>query len=177
MLPGTDDNPGDSHHHHQQQKVVGVTNDETSHQKYGHNIDFFCKDIHLLRILWDILSEHLCHRWHQTTLWIIQVFTEQDHKFSPRYSRRVIVSRTEAGPGMNILSCSPGWSSSLGPRRGNRTMRWRKQRTVGLLAGYSKGCWVKCCPLGWAEVFVYVVLKTNTGGQISCQGINVSRCK
>ena len=51
MLPGTDDNPGDSHHHHQQQKVVGVTNDKTSHQKYGHNIDIFCKDIHLLRIL------------------------------------------------------------------------------------------------------------------------------
>ena len=129
MLPGTDDNPGDSHHHHQQQKVVGVTNDKTSHQKYGHNIDFFCKDIHLLRILWDILSEHLCHRWHQTTLWIIQVFTEQDHKFSPRYSRRVIVSRSEARPGMNILFCSPGGAAAA--KRFSRLKhckQWRKQK-------------------------------------------------
>ena len=30
-------------------------------------------------------------------------------------------------------------------------------------------------PLGLTEVFVYVLLKTNTGGQISCQGINVRR--
>ena len=84
---------------------------------------------------------------------------------------------------MNILFSSPAAAAGQQVLVISDQAKRKTKQNNGETKNNAMGC-VLGGGLPWAqaEVFVYVLMKTNTGGQISCQGINVrriaaSRCK